>query len=141
MQSNNTLPMPDKLRYIISQKAIIRTPDRVFVMKNRFDTYEFPGGTLEYDEDLIAGLKRELQEELGWVPTGDPILMSTYQFDQTLQLQYLLQLEQIPEQEFVLEDGYEGYWLSFDELAEAIPYPGVAERLTTWQPGDLVHID
>ncbi len=140
MQSNNTLPMPDKPRYIISQKAIIRTPDRVFVMKNRFDKYEFPGGTLEHDEDLISGLERELQEELGHVPEGSPVLMSTYQFDQTLQLQYLIQLEQISEK-FILEDGYTGHWLTFLELAEAIPYPGVAERLTTWQPGDVVHID
>jgi 8-oxo-dGTP pyrophosphatase MutT (NUDIX family) len=58
---------------------------KVFVPK-RADTkkflpgvYEIPGGHIDYGEDMVAGLKREIQEELGKeVTIGDPFAVFTY---------------------------------------------------------------
>lgn len=41
--------------------------------------FELPGGHIEYGEDLIAGLERELDEEFGLkVMIGDPFFAFTY---------------------------------------------------------------
>jgi 8-oxo-dGTP pyrophosphatase MutT (NUDIX family) len=41
--------------------------------------YELPGGHIEYGEDLVAGLKREIREEFGMrIAVGDPFFAFTY---------------------------------------------------------------
>ncbi|MGF7228428.1 MAG: NUDIX hydrolase [Candidatus Saccharibacteria bacterium] len=41
--------------------------------------YEIPGGHVDYGEDMVAGLKREIQEEFGMhVIVGDPFAVFTY---------------------------------------------------------------
>ncbi len=41
--------------------------------------YELPGGHVEYGEDLVSGLKREILEELGMrISVGDPFFAFTY---------------------------------------------------------------
>ncbi len=44
--------------------------------------YELPGGHIEYGEDIVAGLKREIMEELGMeIRVGDPFATFTYTSD------------------------------------------------------------
>jgi 8-oxo-dGTP diphosphatase len=41
--------------------------------------YELPGGHIEFGEDLVAGLKREILEEFGMrIAVGDPFFAFTY---------------------------------------------------------------
>lgn len=41
--------------------------------------YELPGGHIDYGEDIVAGLKREIQEELGAkADIGEPFAAFTY---------------------------------------------------------------
>lgn len=41
--------------------------------------YEMPGGHIDFGEDIIAGLKREVKEELGKdIAVGDPFSVFTY---------------------------------------------------------------
>ncbi len=62
--------------------------EKVFLPK-RADTkkflpgvYELPGGHIDYSEDIVAGLKREIKEEFGMeVKVGDPFAAFTYTND------------------------------------------------------------
>jgi len=43
------------------------------------DVFELPGGHIDFGEDIVAGLKREIHEELGKdVTVGDPFSVFTY---------------------------------------------------------------
>lgn len=54
---------------VLERKAargiILKNNQILLLYTNRYNDYSFPGGGLETDEDLIAGLKRELKEETG----------------------------------------------------------------------------
>lgn len=64
--------------------GILRDKDFFLVVKrNENDTlypgaWEFPGGHLEDGETLKDGLKRELEEEIGFVKDFDPIITHYY---------------------------------------------------------------
>lgn len=57
--------------FLISQKAFIFKNKKLLVLKNSNDLhggisqYELPGGILNFDEDILDALKREVQEETG----------------------------------------------------------------------------
>lgn len=54
-------------------------PKRADTKKFLPGLYELPGGHVDFGEDIIAGLKREIQEELGMTITvGDPYAAFTY---------------------------------------------------------------
>jgi len=51
--------------YRVSVKALIKNSDgKVLVLKENQDTWSLPGGGLDHGEEPVAGLKRELKEEL-----------------------------------------------------------------------------
>ncbi len=55
-------------------------PKRATTKKFLPGIYELPGGHVDFGEDLIAGLKREVMEELGMtINVGDPFAAFTYQ--------------------------------------------------------------
>jgi ADP-ribose pyrophosphatase YjhB (NUDIX family) len=52
--------------YRVSVKALIKDEKgRVLVIKEDQDTWSLPGGGLDFGEEAVDGLKRELKEELG----------------------------------------------------------------------------
>lgn len=54
-------------------------PKRAETKKFLPGVYELPGGHIEYGEDIIAGLKREIMEEFGMhIKIGDPFAAFTY---------------------------------------------------------------
>lgn len=54
-------------------------PKRAETKKFLPGVYELPGGHIEFGEDLIAGLKREIKEELSLeIVVGDPFYAFTY---------------------------------------------------------------
>lgn len=57
---------PDEDPYVgrITQKAILFGPDDRVLVTRVDDHWEVPGGTFEYGETLVGGLRRELREEL-----------------------------------------------------------------------------
>lgn len=52
--------------YRVSAKAVIRNDQGdVLLIKEASGDWGLPGGGVEYGEDIVAGLERELQEECG----------------------------------------------------------------------------
>ena len=48
-------------------------------MHIRFDgSFGFPGGLIDDGEDVITGLNRELEEEIGWSPEFSKISWDNY---------------------------------------------------------------
>jgi len=57
-------------------------PKRAETKKFLPGVYELPGGHIDFGEDMIAGLKREVMEEFGMkISVGDPFVVFTYTND------------------------------------------------------------
>lgn len=57
-------------------------PRRAHTKKFLPDVYELPGGHIDFGEDIIEGLKREIREEFGKeISVGDPFYVFTYMND------------------------------------------------------------
>jgi len=80
---------PAEGKQVITACAFIHHPfagiEKVFLPK-RADTkkflpgvYELPGGHIDFGEDIVAGLRREIQEEFAMaIQIGDPFACFTY---------------------------------------------------------------
>ena len=73
-------------------------PKRADTKKFLPGVYELPGGHIDFGEDVIDGLKREIQEELNMTVTvGDPFYVYTYENhlkgSHTIQAIYFAQFE------------------------------------------------
>src|SRR5690242_17507064 len=54
-------------------------PKRAAIKKFLPDVFELPGGHIDYGEDIVVGLAREIKEELGMnVSIGDPFACFAY---------------------------------------------------------------
>lgn len=68
---------------INAMKAVILFEGKVLIVKRNESlkfcggTWEFVGGKLEFGEDLLTGLKREITEETGLEVTVEKILFAT----------------------------------------------------------------
>lgn len=56
----------------VTQKLLIRYGDEVMMQQHPHGVLDFPGGRLEFGEELIPGLVREIEEELG-IKIEEPI--------------------------------------------------------------------
>lgn len=84
---------------INAMKAMILYNKKVLILKrtnnHRFGagTWEFPGGKLEFGEDLISGLKREIMEETGLLVTVEKLQYATtfmtHEYRQVVIINYL----------------------------------------------------
>jgi 8-oxo-dGTP diphosphatase len=51
--------------YRVSVKALVVKQGQVLLVREGSERWDLPGGGLEHEEDVQAGLRRELSEELG----------------------------------------------------------------------------
>ncbi|MDF2801406.1 MAG: hydrolase [Anaerocolumna sp.] len=86
---------------INSMKGMIIYNNKVLILKRALETnfgggnWEFPGGKLEFGEELIDGLKREIHEETGLTVEVKKILFATsfriHENKQVIIMNYLCQ--------------------------------------------------
>ena len=101
-------------------------PRRAATKKFLPDVFELPGGHIDFGEDIVVGLAREIEEEFGMhVTVGDPFGVFTYTNDikgsHSIEVVYFAQFTD-PIDNITLnpEDHSEYRWLAADELDQAI---------------------
>lgn len=97
-------------------------PKRAATKKFLPNVYELPGGHIDYGEDIIAGLKREIKEEFNVeVNVGDPYAVFTYineiKGSHSIEVIYFAQLVDDPDDMTLnSEDHSEAGWFAESEL-------------------------
>lgn len=97
-------------------------PKRAATKKFLPNINELPGGHIEFGEDIVAGLKREIQEEFEMqTSVGDPFFVFTYnnpiKGSHSIEVVYFAKFVD-PIENIVIhpEDHSEYGWYSFEEL-------------------------
>ena len=89
--------------------------------------FELPGGHVDYGEDIIAGLQREVQEEMGMrINVGDPFVVFTYtnkvKGSHSIQVTYFARFEDPVENIRLNQEDHSEYcWVAESELADYLP--------------------
>jgi len=97
-------------------------PKRAATKKFLPSVYELPGGHIDFGEDLVAGLKREIMEEFDMrVSVGDPFAVFTYinevKQSHSIEVIYFAQFADPIEKIEIHPDDHETYgWYAEDEL-------------------------
>jgi len=97
-------------------------PRRAATKKFLPSVFELPGGHIDFGEELVDGLKREIMEEFGMqVEVGDPFAAFTYtnhvKGSHSVEIIYLARFTE-PLENIVLnpEDHSEYVWIAEDEI-------------------------
>jgi 8-oxo-dGTP diphosphatase len=67
------------IHQIVDREEKVFLPKRADTKKFLPGVYELPGGHIDFGEDVVVGLKREINEEFGMdIEVGDPFFAFTY---------------------------------------------------------------
>lgn len=96
-------------------------PKRAATKKFMPSVFELPDGHVDFGEDIVAGLKREIREEFGkTITVGDPFAAFMYhnsvKGSHSIEVVYFAQFDDIGNIQLNPKDHSEYKWLSFDEL-------------------------
>ena len=97
-------------------------PKRAMTKKFMPGIYELPGGHVDFGEDIVEGLKREIMEENGMhINVGDPFACFTYKNDikgsHTIEVVYFAKFtDPIEKIRTNPEDHFEYRWMSEAEV-------------------------
>ena len=101
-------------------------PKRTKTKKFLPGVFELPGGHIDFGEDTVAGLKREIREEFEMeIEVGEPFYVFTYTNEvkgsHSVEVVYFAQfLDDIERMKLNPEDHSEFRWISEDEIGEII---------------------
>ena len=105
-------------------------PKRAATKKFLPSKFELPGGHIDFGENLVAGLKREIQEEFGVeIEVGDPFAAFDYTNEikgsHSVEVIYFAQLVDLVEKiELNPEDHSEFIWFDGDDFDEIVEVMG-----------------
>jgi 8-oxo-dGTP diphosphatase len=109
----------------IDGKEKVFLPKRAASKKFLPNVFEMPGGHIDYGEDMVAGLQREIYEEFEMrVSVGDPFACFTYvnnvKRSHSVEVIYFAQFSEPVENIVLHPDDHSTYlWLAKDEMAQA----------------------
>jgi 8-oxo-dGTP pyrophosphatase MutT (NUDIX family) len=122
MNIDPRLPEIDSSLYRVAVKAVIRKDNKVLLGLENRGHWGFPGGGIDYGDDLEAALIRELSEELGVKSTD---ILSEFKIgcitsgqihDGIPKLNIFIKIE-LSNEEFILEEEIKKVsWYTADEL-------------------------
>lgn len=101
-------------------------PQRASTKKFLPGVYELPGGHIDFGEDMVDGLKREISEEIGKeISVGDPFAVFTYtnhvKGSHSIEVAYFARFTGDIEGIRLHPDDHAGYrWVAEDEI-DALP--------------------
>jgi 8-oxo-dGTP pyrophosphatase MutT (NUDIX family) len=101
-------------------------PKRAETKKFLSGVYELPGGHIEFGENPVDGLKREILEEFGMsISVGDPFYVFTYvnniKGSHSVEVDYFASFEGSLEKIKLNPEDHSGFlWISEDEIGKII---------------------
>ena len=130
----------------VTQKVILKYKNKIMIMKHDNDNFDFPGGQLEWKENLFESLQRELKEELNFELKHQPRLFGVWNFFKeesgedrhSVIINYIYELEE--RQDVVSPEGMEIMWLTRDEMKEVVRDAGHVDRMFDWQDNQSEHL-
>ncbi|HTE57601.1 MAG TPA: NUDIX hydrolase [Verrucomicrobiae bacterium] len=114
------------IHHVFDGATKILLPKRADTKKFLPSIYELPGGHIDFGEDIIAGLKREIQEELSvTIAIGDPFAAFGYtnhvKGSHSIEVIYFATLVDSPDAiKLHLEDHSSYEWVAKNELHKVI---------------------
>jgi len=102
-------------------------PRRADTKKFLPGVFELPGGHIDFGEDIVEGLKREVMEEMGMrIEVGDPFYVFTYvneiKGSHSIEVDYFARfLDPIENLRLNVEDHSEWHWASETDILNLLP--------------------
>lgn len=120
----------------MATKAIVIKKNQILALYIDRETdrlWDFPGGRIEFGENLEEGLKREVMEETGCkvkihklIDSWSNVISSQHQ---VVGVFYLCELEG----EITLSEEHTGYkWINIDEFFDIFTAKAFTERMINW---------
>jgi 8-oxo-dGTP diphosphatase len=117
----------------VTIKLVLKSQDKVLIVRHKNGAYDFPGGRVEFYEMVSETLRRELKEELGYELKGDVRLFHVWNYiskdreRHSVMIYYKSFIDEVPE--LVSPEGLEIFWLSIGEMKKIISDHSFVDRL------------
>ena len=128
---------------LVAQKGIIVKNGKILIVRRAINDFvkenmwEFPGGKLEFGEDLEDGLKREVKEETNLdVNIGKLLYSYTFKTHPHRQLVIMTYLCTTDSDAVTISDEHDDYaWVTKEQLKKTLyePIVAVLDRYSVWE--------
>lgn len=120
----------------VTLKMIFRSQGRILILRHPDGNYDFPGGRMEWGEDLFEALQREIKEELDFTIKKQPSLFHVWNYiskdaDRHSVMIYFYQELSKPIL-FVSPEKIKTQWLKKSEMKKVIHHQDFVHRLYAW---------
>lgn len=127
----------------VTQKIILRYQEKILIARHANGVHDFPGGRIEWGENLFDSLRRELKEELDFNLEDQPRLFHVWNYvskDQerhSVMVYYICDLKEEPD--FNSPENLELLWLENDQMKEIVRDHDFVDRMFRWNDKETPH--
>lgn len=121
----------------VTLKIILRSKKKILIMRHKDGNYDFPGGRMEWGEELFSTLKRETKEELNFVLIDEPRLFHVWNYKskdgkrQSIMIYFFQELAKPIK--FVSPENIDIFWLAKNEMGKIIHHRDFIKRIYGWK--------